>query len=193
MVSMARMEAVREIAFAMTASSEPGSRADRAVRLESLLDAFERPVLRLCYRLLGNLPDAEDAAQEVFLRAYRNLGMLSGIPDPLPWLYRVAVNLCRDRHRRARPSLGLDQVPELQARAASPEDEAARAERKQIVVDGLAVLPEREREAVVLRELEGLETRQVAAIMEIAEESVRSLCSLGRAKLRQYVEGRMTR
>lgn len=187
------MEAVREIAFAMTASSEPGSRAGRAVRLESLLDAFERPVLRLCYRLLGNLPDAEDAAQEVFLRAYRNLGMLSGIPDPLPWLYRVAVNLCRDRHRRARPSLGLDQVPELQARAASPEDEAARAERKQIIVDGLAVLPEREREAVVLRELEGLETRQVAAIMEIAEESVRSLCSLGRAKLRQYVEGRMTR
>lgn len=187
------MEAVREIAFAMTASSEPGSGAGRAVRLESLLDAFERPVLRLCYRLLGNLPDAEDAAQEVFLRAYRNLGMLSGIPDPLPWLYRVAVNLCRDRHRRARPSLGLDQVPELQARAASPEDEAARAERKQIIVDGLAVLPEREREAVVLRELEGLETRQVAAIMEIAEESVRSLCSLGRAKLRQYVEGRMTR
>lgn len=183
----------KELALAMTAASESDRDGGRAVSFEALLEAFERPVLRLCYRLLGNLPDAQDAAQEVFLRAYQNMGLLNGRADPRPWLYRVALNLCRDRRRRARPSLGLDGLPESREAGANPEEQAREAERKRIVMEGLAQLTDREREALVLRELECVDTRQVAAIMGIAEESVRSLCSLGRARLKQFVEGRLLR
>lgn len=176
--------AAREIAFTMIDST------GGALTFEQLLAACERPVLRLCYRLLGNLADAQDAAQEVFLRAHCNMSKFDGSRDPLPWLYHVAVNLCRDRHRRRRPSLALDHAPEPRSLAANPEQQASSAQQKQLVMEGLAQLAERERTALVLRDLEGLDTRDVAAMMGVTEETVRSHCSLARAKLRNWIEER---
>src|SRR4030095_11374829 len=117
----------------------------------SAVDKFQ--VLRIAYRIVGNWADAEDVAQEVFVRLHRhglnfpNQAALGG------WLYRVTVNLCLDYSRSSRP---LHQLPELQSNAVSAEVSAIREQQKQKLMSALALLPARERAAVVLREIEGL-------------------------------------
>ncbi|MEZ5398530.1 MAG: RNA polymerase sigma factor [Bryobacteraceae bacterium] len=161
-----------------------------AASFEQWLIAFERPVLRLCYRLLGNAADAEDAAQEVFLKAWRNRGHLDG-RDPSPWLYQIAVNTCRDHYRRRRPAgeiTGREEAP-----GCDPESLAGRQEREAMVMEGLAGLGERERMALVLRDLEGLATAEVAVLMGVSEATVRSQNAQARAKLREWISKRMAR
>jgi RNA polymerase sigma-70 factor (ECF subfamily) len=141
----------------------------------------EMQLLRVAYRILGNWADAEDVAQEVFLRLHRQ-----GLDFPHEgalgaWLYRVAVNLCVDRSRHARPT---DELPELCASNASAEAELLRLERKQLLMIALRTLPTKERAAVVLREIEGLPTAEVAAILGSSEGTVRSQISKALTRLR---------
>lgn len=153
---------------------------------ERMVDTYDRMVLRTAYRLLGNLDDAQDAAQEVFLRLFKNYHRLDG--DPKSWLYRVTVNLCNDHFRRRMP------VAEPDERRADPSPDPERIldfeERKRILMEGLTTLGQRERAAVVLRDIEGLSTRQVAEILGVEEVTVRSQISTARVKLARYVRSR---
>jgi len=160
-------------------------RADRRV-FEELVAAHERMVLRTAYRLLGRLEDAQDAAQEVFLRLFRNLGRVEG--DPKPWLYRVTVNVCNDHHRRRMPVAKLDQ--QRADPAPDPERAVTLEERKRLLMEGLATLAERERACVVLRDIEGLSTAETAAILGVEEGTVRSHISTARVKLAKFVRSR---
>jgi RNA polymerase sigma-70 factor (ECF subfamily) len=119
----------------------------------------EAQVLRVAYRILGNWADAEDAAQDVFVRLYRHGLKFPNDAAMGGWLYRVAVNLCLDRFRSARTSLNR---PELRCHELSAEASAIREERKQKLMTALGTLPAKERAAVVLREIEGLSTADVA-------------------------------
>lgn len=148
--------------------------------------AHERMVVGTAYRLLGRMEDAQDAAQEVFLRLFKNLDRIAG--DPKPWLYRVTVNICNDHYRRRTPVMEPNQ---RQADPApNPERVMAMDERKKLLMEGLQVLAERERAAVVLRDVEGLSTRQVAEILGVEEVTVRSQISVARVKLAMYVRDR---
>lgn len=153
---------------------------------ERLMALHERMVVGTAYRLLGTPEDAQDTAQEVFLRLFRNMHRIQG--DPKPWLYRVTVNLCNDRHRRrkavAQPD---DRQPDP---SPDPENVLAMDERRRLLMAGLQTLPERERAAVVLREFEGLSTREVAEILGVEEVTVRSQISVARVKLAKYVRSR---
>jgi RNA polymerase sigma-70 factor (ECF subfamily) len=156
---------------------------------EGLVAAHERMVLRVAYRLLGRLEDAQDAAQEVFLRLFRNLDRIGA--DPKAWLYRVTVNVCNDHHRRRKTTLELDSRPHSSADPApDPERAMALEERKRLVAEGLETLPERERAAVVLRDIEGLSTAEVAGILGVEEVTVRSQVFSARLKLAKYVRSR---
>ena len=144
----------------------------------------ETRVLRAAYRILGNWADAEDVAQEVFLRLHRH-----GLSFPSDaafgsWLYRVTVNLCLDRTRSARTSA---EMPELLSTDHSAEAAAIRDEDTSRLVAALATLPPRERAAVVLREIEGLSTSEVAAVMGSAEATVRSQVAKAISKLREIL------
>lgn len=150
---------------------------------EDLLAEYERPILRLCYRLLGNMADAQDAAQEVFLKAHRNLDRYDRGRSASPWLYQIAVNTCRDQFRRQRPALEI--VP---GRVITPEEEAQAGQQREILQRALRELPPKEREALVLRELEGLATAEVAVLLGSTEETVRSQVSHAKAKLKVFVE-----
>jgi len=141
--------------------------------------AHERMVIGTAYRLLGRMEDAQDAAQEVFLRLLKNLDRIEG--DPKPWLYRVTVNICNDRYRRHVITTEPDET------AADPAPNAERVlaidDRKRLLMEGLETLSKRERAAVVLRDIEGLSTREVAGILGIEEVTVRSQISLARGNL----------
>lgn len=160
------------------------------------LDAFdqimvlhERHVLLTALRILGNLEDAQDAAQETFLRLYKNLNHLPDIQEIKNWLYRVTVNVCNDAHRQRRrrqaePLTGPDPV----SLAPDPEKTWSEAERGQLLQMALATLAEKERAAVVLRDVQGLSTREVAGILGTAEVTVRSHISVARGKLKKFTD-----
>lgn len=150
---------------------------------ERLVRLHERMVLGTAYRLLGRMEDAQDAAQEVFLRLFQKQGQIQG--DPKPWLYRVTVNVCNDRFRRrnlvAQPD---DQAPDPSADALTT---ITLDERKRLLREGLKTLAERERAAIVLRDIEGRSTQEVARILGVEEVTVRSQISVARVKLAKYV------
>ncbi len=153
---------------------------------ERLVRAHERMVLGVAYRLLGRMEDAQDAAQEVFLKLFRKSSQIEG--DPKSWLYRVTVNVCNDHHRKRMPLLELDE--QRADPAPDPERAVTLDERKRLLMAGLATLGERERTSVVLRDIEGLSTAETAAILGVEEGTVRSHISTARVKLAKYVRSR---
>jgi len=176
------------------------SRADSAQALEramagdraafdELMHSYERQVLMTAWRLLGSKEDAQDAAQEVFLRLYRHLHRVDPKRPLLPWLYRMTVNVCHDLHRKWRWDLALRvQEVERASADADPAGEIARAEQKQMVAAALQTLTEKERAAVVLRDIQGLSTREVAGILGSRETTVRSQICSARMKIKKWVE-----
>jgi len=152
---------------------------------ERLMRQHERMVLATAWRLLGNREDAKDAAQEVFLRLYRNLKKVEAAENFAGWLYRVTVNVCHDQQRRRPITVELTDLP---AASAGPHQEMAEAERRRVLELSLRMLPEKERAALVLRDLEGLSTSQVARALGSSEATVRSQISKARVKVKDFVE-----
>jgi RNA polymerase sigma-70 factor (ECF subfamily) len=169
---------------AMAVPLDAARQGDRAA-FEQVVRQHERLVLMTALRLLGNLEDAQDASQEVFLKLYRNLARvecerLSG------WLYRVTVNVCHDL-RRKRPQVRPVEDGDTLAEG-DPQRERIDAERRQALNMSLRMLPEKERAALVLRDLEGLSTAEVARALGSSEATVRSQISKARVKVRDFME-----
>ena len=149
----------------------------------------EKQVLGTALRLLGNLEDAQDAAQETFLRLYKNLNRLPDIQEIKSWLHRVTVNLCNDMHRQRRRR-GWEPLsgPEAASSQMDPELAWTHQERGHLLEMALKTLPEKERAAVVLRDMQGLSTREVAAILGSSEVTVRSQICVARGKLKKFTD-----
>jgi len=165
-------------------------RSDDLAAFERIMASSERRVLRVALRLLNNPQDAQDAAQEVFLRLYKHLGRLDldDVRGCEPWLFRVTVNVCRDMARKRGRSVALEDGT-LEDVAAVPPDAqhgVERAQQRQLIQRALGRLGEKERAALVLRDVEGLSTREVAAILGSSEATVRSQISTARLKLRDF-------
>lgn len=154
---------------------------ERADSFEQVLRQREAQVLRTAFRILGNWADAEDVAQEVFLRLHRHGQGFANDAAAGGWLYRVTVNLCLDRTRSRRPSQEMPDLPSLER---SAEAAVLMEEKKQRLMAALAMLPVKERAAVVLREIEGLSTAEVAAALGSSEVTVRSQISKALVRLR---------
>jgi RNA polymerase sigma-70 factor, ECF subfamily len=167
------------------------ARAGDAAAFESILVEHQRMVLRTAQRLLMDADEAKDAAQEVFLRLHRNLGRFREDADLKPWLYRITVNICLDSKRRSKLSLSIDHAPEPPDTAPDPEQSLRAAEERALVTEALRQLPGRERAAIVLRDLEGCTTAEVAEILGSSETTVRSQISTGRARIRNFVFERL--
>jgi RNA polymerase sigma-70 factor, ECF subfamily len=179
-------------------SETPGlvrrARAGDEAAFAVLVERHERMVLRTGKRLLGQWHLAEDAAQETFLRLHRHLARVDESRELGPWLYRVVVNVCRDISRRQR----FEQAMELSTAEAESErdspgvlDQAlTRDEQRRMVQAALLTLPLKEREAIVLRDIEGLTTAEVAKILGSSEGTVRSQICTGRLKIKRYLEAR---
>jgi RNA polymerase sigma-70 factor (ECF subfamily) len=160
------------------------ARGDRAAARALTLRLTPR-VLAHAARLLGNRAEAEDVAQEALLRLWRQAPhWRAGEARVTTWLYRVVANLCIDRQRRARGgAAALDAVPEPPDPAPDvPAQMQARA-RADALQAALGALPERQRQAVVLRHLEGCTNPEIAEIMDTTVEAVESLTTRGRRAL----------
>lgn len=160
---------------------------------ESLVRLHERKVYLLALRLTGNPEDAQDAAQETFLRLHGKLRQIDSDRSVGPWLCTVAANLCRDlgrERRRSKSTALIDKAAATPDPAAGPERLASVQQQEARVRDALLRLPERERAALVLREIEGLSTQEAAKVLGSSEATVRSQISNARLKLRQWFSDR---
>ncbi len=161
-----------------------------AAAARALTTRLTPKVLGHAYRLLGDRAEAEDVAQEAMLRLWRIAAeWRQGEAKVTTWLYRVVANLCTDRLRKRR-SVDLDSVPEPEDPAMGAEQglqHVARAEALQAALDSL---PERQRQAVVLRHIEGLGNPEIAEIMDISPRAVESLTARGKRALAEALAGR---
>ncbi|MDX2030525.1 MAG: sigma-70 family RNA polymerase sigma factor [Blastocatellia bacterium] len=186
----------REEARDATAQLIRRAQAGDSTAFDQLVLAHQRRTLALAWRLLGNAEDARDAAQEAFLRAFRHLGRFDASLDFAGWFYRIIVNACNDLARkRGNRFSSFEAALESGALAepASPRDtesEAMAAQEQTRILKALAQLTEKERAAIVLRDLEGLPTEEVARILGSSPTTVRSQISSARTKLKAFREKR---
>lgn len=149
-------------------------------------------VLNYAARLLSDPAEAEDVAQEAMLRLWRVApDWRQGEAQVSTWLYRVTGNLCIDRMRRRirAASTPLDEAPEVADTALGAETGMIEADRMRALQAALDGLPERQRQAVILRHIEGLANPEIAAIMEIGVEAVESLTARGKRALSALLAG----
>jgi RNA polymerase sigma-70 factor (ECF subfamily) len=161
---------------------------------EQIILRYERRVLTLAMRLLGPMDEAQDAAQEIFLRAFKYIHRLDPERPIEPWLIRITVNVCRDigRKRLKRRITFCESTAPETASADQSADPCASIESEQersMLQKALAGLPEKERMAVILRDVEGLSTAEVALVLHSSESTVRSQISRGRVRLKDAIDG----
>jgi len=175
-----------EALLVLYANGDPGAARALTVRLVPRM-------LGYAARLLGDRAEAEDMAQEAMLRLWRIAPeWRQGEAKVTTWLYRVVTNLCTDRQRsrQRRRLTALDDAPEMEDGGQSAEAGLIDADRMAALNAALGMLPDRQREAVVLRHIEGLTNPEIAAVMEIGIEAVESLTARGKRALAAILAGR---
>jgi RNA polymerase sigma factor (sigma-70 family) len=165
---------------------------DRAAA-RSLTSRLTPRILRFSARMLGDKIEAEDIVQEAMLRLWRIAPeWRQGEAQVSTWIYRVTANLCTDRLRKRgrRPTVALDMVAEPEDGQASATATLIAADRAAALEAALAELPERQRQAVILRHLEGVSNSEIAEVMDIGIEAVESLTARGKRALTAILSGR---
>lgn len=148
-------------------------------------------VLAQAARILGDRAEAEDVTQEAMLRLWRIApDWRRGEARVSTWLYRVTANLCTDRLRRRRGGAAIDDVAEPEDPSAPVEEKLQAQARMDALQGALNQLPDRQRQAVVLRHIEGLGNPEIAEILEISTEAVESLTARGKRALGRLLAAR---
>src|SRR5438128_4862637 len=175
-----------------------------AAAFELLVAERSGEIYGLLYRLTENAEEARDLTQETFLRAFQSIGRFRGEADLRTWIYRIAINQARNRwrwwrRRRRDATVSLDSIGErgelpLAANlrnqdAVDPEEETLAHEREHRLREALLSLRRAYREAVILRDVEGLSYEEVAATLQINLGTVKSRIARGRMELRRILEG----
>jgi RNA polymerase sigma-70 factor (ECF subfamily) len=161
-----------------------------------LILRWERPIFALAYRVIGREEDARDVCQETFLRAFRALPGFKGQAKFSSWLYRIALNLCRDwirRQRRApvmQPPEGVELVDLVSEHGPteSIEQLVARQELSAIVEQAMTLLPEEQRTAIILKEYHGMTFQEIADLQGCPLSTVKTRLYQGLAVLRRNLE-----
>lgn len=156
---------------------------------EDLMARTEARVLALAWRILGDRHLAEDAAQETYLRVFRSLHTFRLGEHFEAWLVRIAVNVCHDLARKRGPlPVPLDSMETLPGDPAPMDAEETTLfhQRRALVQRALASLPQAERAALVLRDLEGFSTEETARILGVRPVTVRSQAASARAKVQVF-------
>jgi RNA polymerase sigma-70 factor, ECF subfamily len=161
-----------------------------------LVVRWERPIFALAYRVLGREEEARDIVQETFLRAFRGIGNFRGQAKFSSWVYRIALNLCRDWIRRERRTPlaptpeGMD-IVELAAEQgpAEPiEDLVARNDMSRAVAKAMTLLPEEQRTTIVLKEYHGMTFQEIADLQGCPLSTVKTRLYQGLSVLRRQLQ-----
>lgn len=153
-----------------------------------------RRIFLQIYRIVGNVDDAQDLTQETFIKALQRQDQVKDLEKAAHWLSRIATNTAIDflrRHGRVTfTEISAVAEPLSTGPEESPEHLVLREEQRRYLQNGLDTLSERERTALVLRDVDGLSGRDVAAVLNCSEATVRSHIANARIKFRRFLERR---
>ena len=173
---------------------------------ELLLHRYRSPLVNFLYRMVRNREQAEDLAQEVFLRVYRSRTTYEPSAKFTTWLYRIATNLAvnhaRDtRHERPGNTVRLDEpdqetgtTPDLADDSLTAEEQILKRERLAAIRSVVNALPERQRVAVIMHKYQQMDYRQIAGVLKLSESATKSLLFRAyetlREQLKEFVSGK---
>jgi RNA polymerase sigma-70 factor (ECF subfamily) len=173
-----------------------------AESFNQLILRWERPIYALAYRVIGREEDARDVCQETFLRAFRALPGFKGQAKFSSWLYRIALNLCRDwiRRQRRAPVVQMPEGVEAGDLIAdtgpteSIEDLVSRRQLSEVVAEAMKLLPEEQRTAIILKEYHGMTFQEIADMQACPLSTVKTRLYQGLTVLRRHLEknGKLT-
>ena len=165
-----------------------------------LMDRYEKPILNFAYRLLSSRTEAEDVTQEVFLRAYKNIGTFKFKAKFSTWLFKIARNLCLNklRHTLHFPTFSIDKSVKgdehdfqrqiEDRKQASPASNLLKKELQDIVRAALDSLPKNQKIAVVLRRYKDMSYEEIAMIMSCSVSAVKSMLNRAKQTLKNRLE-----
>ena len=162
-----------------------------------IVNLYQHKLYQICYRMLGNKQEAEDIAQEAFVRAYINLHSYDQKRKFSTWLYRIATNLCIDRIRKKKPDYyldaevagtdGLDMYSQIAADEKLPEDVVAQMELQDRIQYEISRLPDKFRSVIVLKYIEELSLQEISDILDMPLGTVKTRIHRGREALRKQL------
>ena len=157
---------------------------------------WERPIFALAYRVIGREEEARDVVQETFLRAFRGIKNFRGQAKFSSWVYRIALNLCRDWIRRERRApiqatpegIDLVELAAEQGPVESIETLVARHDLSKIVEQAMALLPDEQRTAIILKEYHGMTFQEIADLQGCPLSTVKTRLYQGLTVLRRHLQ-----
>lgn len=162
-----------------------------------IVSSYQQSLYYVCYRILGNQQEAEDVAQEAFVRAYINLHTFDTKRKFSTWLYRIATNLCIDRIRKKKPDYyldadvpgteGLNMYSQISSDEPLPEEELEKMELKDRIHYEINRLPEKYRTVIILQYIEELPLQEISDILGIPLGTVKTRVHRGREALRKQL------
>lgn len=159
-----------------------------------LVERYSARVYGVCFSYLGNRQDAEDTAQETFVKAFKAMRSYQFLSSFYTWIYRIAANTCMDFRRRSSKlsAVSLDEAMEtddsqvfwqIPDQGPLPDELAIQAETRQLIREGITKLPDFLQEIIILRDLEGLSYHELADLLNLSEGTVKSRLSRARYQL----------
>ncbi len=156
---------------------------------------WERPIYALAYRVIGREEEARDVVQDTFLRAFRGIKNFRGQAKFSSWVYRIALNLCRDWIRRERRApiqaapegVDLIELAGEQGPVESIEDVVARRDMSKAVAEAMTLLPEEQRTAIILKEYHGMTFQEIADLQGCPLSTVKTRLYQGLTVLRRHL------
>jgi RNA polymerase sigma-70 factor, ECF subfamily len=163
--------------------------------VETVVRQHARFVYQVAYAVLGHPQEAEDAAQETFIRVWKHAKELSGILNQRAWLARIAWRVASDRRRKHSKLVLADDIelPDFKAHGASAEMELIRAQQVEILARMVAMLPKDLREIFALSTVEEMTSVEIAEVLDIPESTVRGRLLRARHMLKEKVQALMDR
>jgi len=162
-----------------------------------IVELYKDKVFQLCFRMLGNRHEAEDLAQEAFVRAFVNIHSFKINMKFSTWLYRIATNLCIDRLRKKKPDYhldaevagteGLNMYSQIASDTLKPEEEVASLELQESIQEEITKLPEKYRSVIVLKYIEELSLKEISDILDLPVGTVKTRIHRGREALRKQL------
>ena len=160
---------------------------------EEFVRKNEDRIFNLCLYMLGNSQDAQDEAQETFIKAYRGLKDFRPEASLYTWVYRIAVNTCLDHKKKSRhdPLKSEALSEQLHSDGPSPEGHYHSKKAAEALQSALQQLPQKLKSAIVLKEIEGLAYEEISLVLDISVGTVKSRISRARNELRILFQGNM--
>lgn len=162
---------------------------------QEIVLAYQDTIYRLCFRMLGDHHNAQDATQDTFLKAYQNLKSFKPDASLYTWLYRIAVNTCIDYKRRSvseslfkRFSNNENSVEQEPSGSPSPEMLSESGQLAAALQKALGKLSKKLRAVIVMKEVEGLSYEDIAGVMDISIGTVKSRISRAREELKELMK-----